>query len=375
MIVKAKKGKIDFRNISKIHYWLIVIFVTSLLLFFTLYFISGFEYKIIKASKNYVKNARNRTLRLFVAKIISNPKHIDIDIKHTNYLKLGFDRDISLKQGVHLSNSDFEVPANIRYNKKNYKAKIRLKGDWLDHIIGEKWSFKINISGDNTLFGMEEFSIQHPYTRNYIYEWIWHKALKKEDVLALRFDFIDVSVNGKHKGIYALEEHFEKRLLEHNNRREGPILKFNEDLLWKDRARAYVGEPESAFFSSNVEAFGVNKIMTDPTLKKEFLNAFNLLTLYRENKIEVSKVFDIQRLAKLYAISDLFGANHAAIYHNYRFYYNPITSLLEPIAFDGIAGHLIEDLIGNYSKYSNNSFREFEKKLFNDSKFNKLYIS
>ena len=77
---------------------------------------------------------------------------------------------------------------------------------------------------------MKEFSIQHPKTRNYVYEWLFHEALKREDLLSLRYEFIDVTLNGKDLGTYALEESFEKRLIEHNGYREGPIVRFNEDL-------------------------------------------------------------------------------------------------------------------------------------------------
>ena len=103
---------------------------------------------------------------------------------------------------------------------------MRLKGDWTDHLFGDKWSFRIKVKGDNTLFGMKQFSIHHPRARNFIYEWLYHQALKREGVLSLRYDFIEVTLNGKNLGVYALEEHFEKRLIEHNQYREGPIIKF-----------------------------------------------------------------------------------------------------------------------------------------------------
>ena len=67
--------------------------------------------------------------------------------------------------------------------------------------------------GDETLFGMKQFSLHHPRERNYAYEWLFHQALKREGLLGLRYLFVDVTLNGTHLGVYALEEHFEKRLL------------------------------------------------------------------------------------------------------------------------------------------------------------------
>ena len=46
----------------------------------------------------------------------------------------------------------------------------------------------------------------------------------------------------------------------------------------------------------------------------------------------------LTKLAKQNAILKLFGAIHGNYIINLRFYYNPITSLLEPIAFDGDSG-------------------------------------
>ncbi|MCK5504449.1 MAG: hypothetical protein KAJ10_04770, partial [Thermodesulfovibrionia bacterium] len=44
--------------------------------------------------------------------------------------------------------------------------------------------------------------------------------------------------------------------------------------------------------------------------------------------------------------SDLLGAQHGNTWINYRFYYNPVTSLLEPVGFDGNAGEKIKIIVG-----------------------------
>ncbi len=42
-----------------------------------------------------------------------------------------------------------------------------------------------------------------------------------------------MKVNGERRGIYAYEEHFAKHLIESRNRREGPIIKFDETAIWE----------------------------------------------------------------------------------------------------------------------------------------------
>ena len=93
------------------------------------------------------------------------------------------------------------------------RVKIRLKGDGIDHLRGEKWSFRVRARGEGTLLGMKQFSLHHPRVRNWAYEWLGHRAMRREGVVSLRYKFVDLSLNGKSLGIYALEEHFEKRLI------------------------------------------------------------------------------------------------------------------------------------------------------------------
>ena len=185
-------------------------------------------------SKNYYKG------------FFARGENITIDIEYEDYQKLAYKRKIALNKQKLVTAKDDYVSAKIRYKDKYVKVKLRLKGDNLDHLEGEKWSFRIKVSGDNTIFGMKIFSIQHPRTRNYIYEWIFHQALKSEEVLSLRYKFINVTLNGRNLGVYALEEHFEKRLIEFNKHREGPIVRFNENLYWDEKL-----QQESTFNSDS----------------------------------------------------------------------------------------------------------------------------
>ena len=64
----------------------------------------------------------------------------------------------------------------------------------------------------------------------------------------------------------------------------------------------------------------------------------------------IEDVFDINLLAKYWALCDLFNAHHGLFDTNLRFYYNPITGLLEPVHYDGDVGLLDETrLIGFYN--------------------------
>ena len=105
---------------------------------------------------------------------------------------------------------------------------MRLKGDWIDHLWGRKWSYRVKMRGSHAFLGMRRFSIQDPTTRNFLLEWAYLEHLRHEGVLAPRYEFMNLTFNGDKLGIYAIEEHFSKELLESQGRREGVIVRFNE---------------------------------------------------------------------------------------------------------------------------------------------------
>ena len=248
---------------------------------------------------------------------ISKPEHLEIAISDKDYEKIVKERKKALDAGVLITDADSYVPAKIRHRGKVYRAKIRLKGDWIEHIQGDKWSFRVSVRDGETLFGMEDFSMQDPARRNFMHGWFFHKLLKSEDIIGLRVNLVEVTLNNKKKGIYYLEEHFDKILIENNEYREGPIIKFDEDLMWLNRKElsSIVEDERGAYYSSVIDTFKAKRIASDPKLKVQFKEAYNLLFRFRSGALSAKYVFDLKKLARYYAISDLLGAYHMAFFH------------------------------------------------------------
>jgi hypothetical protein len=266
---------------------------------------------------------------------------IYINVKHKDFQRIAYKRQQALAVGRLFIDDEDWVPATINYNNKTVKIKMRLKGDLVDHLEDEsKWSYRIKVKGENSIMGMKVFSVQSPGVRGFMWEWLYHKLLKHEGLIALRYKFVNVYVNGKDLGIYALEEHFDKRLLEHNELREGPIVRFSEDLFWywntpdrNDRKNPEV--LAELFLKSEASGFQSSKIFENPVLKEQYFNALTLLNKLRRKELKPSEVFDVDKYARFLAVSDLSNTIHGSIWRNSRFYYNPVTSLLEPVGYDG----------------------------------------
>lgn len=271
--------------------------------------------------------------------------------------KLKAKRYEALRNGILETKDGDYVKASIIYLNDTLKANIRLKGDWLDHLYGPKWSFRIKLRKNDRWKGMRSFSIQNPSTRAYLNEWIAHKILDEEDVLTTRYGFIPVELNGKSLGIYAFEEHFDKHLVESRNRREGPILKFTEEHFWVTQktyinTKKYYKYPE--IDGASIIPFKKNRTMSTLYLKNDFIMAQNLVERYRSGDLPLNIIFDLEKLAKLYALMDITTTHHGFAWHNKRFYYNPVLCKLEQILFDGFSGETVkswrnEPIMGNFN--------------------------
>ncbi len=248
-------------------------------------------------------------------------------------------RERTLKQGDIIDQkTKKEFDCVLVHDNKHYSGIIRFKGDWTDHLKLSKWSFRVELDGGRTILGKRTFSIQHPSTRGYAKEWLLHELLKKEGVLTTRYEFLPVELNGKNLGLYAFEEHFVKQLLESQNRREGVILKLDEELFWKGmllKKRENIHHYFPSYRATYFRPFKKKRTLKSKTLRKQLALGNNLLEMYRSMHPNVEQYMDVDLLTKYLAVLTVTNTPlHSIEWHNQRWYVNPVTARLEPIAFD-----------------------------------------
>ena len=237
-------------------------------------------------------------------------------------------------------------------NQAMAKGKLRLKGDWVDHLKDEsKLSYRVKLKKNNYVLGMSKFSIQHPKTRNYQTEALISSMMRKVGVIAPRYSFVDTRINDSLIGVMAIEEHFTKELLESQQRRAAPILAIDEDLLWRQRFlnlnRSGVSRkvwkeelkvhPYSTHYSTRdfpIKEFNNKKNVFGTINTNNSLRGHSLLRDFMDGNADSDKTFDMNLMSKWWILINIWNAGHATIFHNLRFYFNPITNLLEPISFD-----------------------------------------
>lgn len=280
-------------------------------------------------------------------------EEIALEVRKKQMWKLRLIRERALqRQVLEVAESDW-VKGSLRQGKKTWPVKLRLKGDWTDHLEGGKWSLRVKIDDSTAFKRLRVFSLQNPVTRNFLDEWYFHKVLRQEGVLTPYYDFVRLRFNSAELGIYAIEQHFTKELLESQGRREGPIVKFNEDGMWEAR-RVALERPELPYTdmphyeAAHPEVFLYRRFLfpgaTGPTegfqadRRAQHRHALSLLHDAKYDLHPARTSMHLRRFAQQYALTDLFRAHHSLVWHNRRYYYDPIASRLEPIVFDAYAG-------------------------------------
>lgn len=382
MIIKKinKRRKDSFRNSSNRRFMKAIFLLFSLLILFFAWiafsrnvkqygYSNGMEF-LSYVSSNYLNSLK------------SKPEEISIKIKKNDLHILERNRTQALERGVIINDMDGEyVPAELEYAGKTLKVKLRLKGHMTDHLQENKWSFRIKVKDNGSFMGMKRFSIQHPGTRGYIYEWIYHKLMKEQGIIALRYKFINVTVNGKNWGIYAVEENFEKELIRDNNRSPGPIIRFDPDLYWVNRYNMMKGQsaPDefARYYSANPVAYREDDVLSDSVQHFNFEKAFQLIEKVRSRNLPVHDAFDVKLLARFHAIIDLVGGQHSIDWSDIKYYYNPVTAKLEPVAYESFTSFPVRELSGMYRFVKlkpEENYKDWHTALFSDSVFFGEYI-
>ena len=233
-------------------------------------------------------------------------------------------------------------PAKIKIGDKEFDIKIKLKGNrfihWYDN---KKTSYKVDLRGDERIFEMEEFSLQKPITRNYTYEYLFHKLLGHVGLTNIKYFFVNFYFNDQDLGVYAVEEAFSKDLLVRQKKKDGPIFSLRDEF----------GEKfPNIFFEVYSKDYWLQK---DPKLINDL---FVILNNVRDKNFHTNEYFDTDKWAKYFAIMDLTGAYHGSVLDSVKLYFNPQTLRFEPIGYDlhkgaGIFDNfIISDLLDDRKK-------------------------
>ena len=308
-----------------------------------------------------------------------DPPVIALEVNDAGMAQLEAVVDSARSRGVIMPDGNDYVKGKFTVDGMEAKCKLRIKGKLNDHVKGDKWSFRVIAKGGGGFLGMKRFSLQHPGTRNYLCDWFYHQLSKGEGIVALRYGFCKVSLNGDNLGIYAYEEHFGPELLENNGRLKGPLVRFDPGLYWVHRLNGMDGrdfeEAYADYQAAAMDAFDSEELVTSPEQMRYFQQALTLMDGFRRGELTAAQVFDIRKMAKRHAIIDLVGGHHSMDWSDVKFYFDPAAQRLEPVSYESFSAFPTKKLAGS-GRYTGKDIAgaELHEALFNDADFFAAYV-
>ena len=122
-----------------------------------------------------------------------------------------------------------------------------------------------------------------------------------------------------------------------------------EGLSFNTAENVEVKTKENSIISNT--AFDLDELLEKDITRDQFFTAKDLMEKFRLGELKTSEVFDVELLAKWFAVGDVMGAWHGFSFNNMRFYFNPITGKFEPVPDDDYNERfekLDKDLISNH---------------------------
>ena len=265
------------------------------------------------------------------------------------------------------------------------KAKIKPHGDLLDHFREYKSgydpiyalpSLKVKLL-DGNIFGIVEFRLLLPKTRNAGNEIFATTLFEKLNFYAPRTTYANVNYNQKDYR-FLFQEKINKEFLEINSLQEGLIFGGDERFVFKYESNDKVQNDETGIskfrlletkFLKNNEVFikpavdvlqvlnVVNHFYSSDTNQRYFIDFFTS----QKNKIFESY---FKELPEFDALMQAVGADHGMSRDDRRLYYDIVNKNFVPIYYDGGLKILTND------KYiSPNTFSDIDLKLKGKRKF------
>jgi len=308
---------------------------------------------------------------------------IYIDMPFDQYQIIKLDRKdalIKFKNSQYLSKKN-NVNAKIRYKNKNYKVRIRLKGDRADHWgRNKRFSFNVRLQNDKTLLGYRIFSITNHKSRSFPQNEVISKSINRLGLQTPSFRTVNVIFNGDDWGLMYIEEQFSSNYFEKRKIKQVPIAR----LTSQEDARI-ISEISDEDFSNQdfynllkLQGLRFIKIYNKKNYKTKlnsekfislfksfnlFSRAFNLKHHEKKNFLEL---YNKDKFAILLAYNAIFNDWHSTDHANIRYYFNPYLGKIEPVP---------TDFLGSYNSNNYSELRDLSELKSNLIKLDKIFFN
>lgn len=272
-------------------------------------------------------NVVGRTIRTYSEAV----PIVDLDLGFRAVKTLEHAGSLAIDSGKSALLEHAKVTGYLQKGDQAFRVSLRFKGtDVRTHVQDQKPSFRVVIRDDGAFFGFRRFALMSPKRRGFLHEWVFRRALYREGIIAKRYELIRLRINGQEKGIYVVDEHFDVQLAEYNRRPDSVFVKFSDPWVVSGDDPPLPSD-DVKFFETDVTTYGRYQ---EENYRELLQRATFLLASFRNGESTVAETFDVPLFARYFALADIFNAWHGLSYVNLRFFFNPISGLLEPAPDD-----------------------------------------
>lgn len=236
--------------------------------------------------------------------------------------------------------------ALIKLDGRDYKAKVRYRGDSLNHWAFPQKSWRVKLTRGKSYKGMQYFNLYQPRTQNQLSEQLsYEMADRMGGILSPRAFYTHFRLNRRFDGIRMFLEQVNEDFLTARGRLPGDILVgdittediYNESM----HARKVLFGPQDAknweTISLNLDQGTADVAVTEHPTMKALLTVLNSPMSVEAFEKEVVKYIDIESTLRYMALLEIVGSMHIDATHNHKWYLDPSSGVLSPIVWDPLA--------------------------------------
>ena len=233
---------------------------------------------------------------------------IYLDINFKNLEKINKLRVDAINEGKFPEEGIKFFNASIKYLDQTIPIKISLKTGTIGyHTKSKNLSFRVKVLKKNNILGLTEFALMDAKRRNYILEWYARKLNQEVGLFYKEYKFVNLILNGENFGLYVVDENFTNNLATKNKKKDWVVLRYNVYISFNTKFGSYMDVVIDNFKAATIDAKNdkinfKNYEYNDDKIKK-FLIAKSLLESFRSEKLNAEEVFDLESMAKGFAIA------------------------------------------------------------------------
>ena len=275
-------------------------------------------------------------------------KHLDISIPKSKKWTKNYFGALRSPGELILDKYKKKFDANIEALFDNdivctFPAKVRISGDYKDHISGIPLITSLDVKLTNGNIGSTiKFKLFIPHTRDDDNEIFTSAFMKELGFLSPKTYYVSARLNGQSAKLM-FQEKVAKEFLEMRNLREAPILEGDERFAFANKKAFDDRLMLARLVNKNWAKKGLTSLNiakeSVATLNKSYLNYMSAQHIYQNGNPPLfshSQTSDSKdRNKEFKAVMLAIGAGHGLHPGDRKFYYDPMFKKFEPIYYDG----------------------------------------